>query len=176
MKKEIKRDEISLSMLDNFLPAFLTLYCSQSLFKKTKVIIVPHDGLPRRSVALSSYVTKLGGKTSIMTINVPNWARIGPWCVLEGQLHTRVESGLSRHVFVIDSFSWIFLDRGANRGAQTRHRQIYADWDYFLSSAAISISRTFVMLIFLKSRKLVSIFLVIAVISSNFGLNVPNFG
>ena len=38
----------------------LTLYCSQSQFKKTKVIIVPHDGLPRRSVALSNYVTKLG--------------------------------------------------------------------------------------------------------------------
>ena len=38
MKKEIKRDEISLSMLDNFLPAFLTLYWSQSLLKKTKVI------------------------------------------------------------------------------------------------------------------------------------------
>ena len=56
---EIKRNEISLSMLDNFLPTFLTLYCSQSQLKK-KVIIVPHVGLPRRSVTLSNYVTKLG--------------------------------------------------------------------------------------------------------------------
>ena len=38
----------------------LTLYCSQTQFLKTKVIIVSHDGLLCRSVALSNYVTKLG--------------------------------------------------------------------------------------------------------------------
>ena len=70
-----------------------------------------------------------------------------------------------------DSFSLFSLEGGANGVALTQHRQIWANEHNFLCSSANSARRTFIMSNFLKSRKLVSMFLIFAIISSNFGLN-----
>ena len=52
-----------------------------------------------------------------------------------------------------------------------RNRQIWANENNFLCSSPISVRRTFAIFIFLKLRKLASMFLVFARISSDFGLN-----
>ena len=75
---------------------------------------------------------------------------------------------------------FIFSRRGrgvCQRGSQDlRHGQIWANQDNFWCSSPISVRRTLAIFIFLKLRKLASMFLVFARISSDFGLNSKKFG
>ena len=92
------------------------------------------------------------------------------------EIWTVIHSHLCRthfpHFFQTGTGGW-----GCQGGSQDlRHRQIWANQDNFLCSSPISVRRTFAKFIFLKLRKLASMFLVFARISSDFGLNSRKSG
>ena len=117
-------------------------------------------------------------KTSNLTINPSKFAKTDPWWIIEGQCYHRPSY---THICVRLIF-FIFPNGDGGGAVRQRgnqelwHRQIWANEDIFLCSSPISVRRTSVIFIFLKLRKLGSMFLVVARISPDFGLNSKKSG